>query len=93
MKNILSYLGLVGFLVWFVQTQKLFDKIKIPIFQEIRSCKLCLGTWIGMFLYPSMKVRTINSFLDMPITSAIISFLWYIIEAGWQRLFGVTHIK
>lgn len=93
MRNILSYFGLVGFLVWFIQTQKLFDRIRVPFFQEIRECQICLGTWVAMLLYPSYKTKIINHPLDIFFTSSIISFIVYVFKSGWQRLFSTTVIK
>ena len=95
MKDIIYYIGLNGFLVWFIQSQKIFDKIKISIFQEIRQCKLCLGTWISILLFPYFAISLLSkrNWLDRIITGSFIVLIWHIIYAGWKSLYSITIIK
>lgn len=106
---ILLYCGTVIVLTYFIQSTKIFDYIFIGrLLKELRNCKICLGWWISLVLYPVFKITMfdgvinisenwldnllINSFV-LIINSVILSLLTYYLVEGWQKHHTIHYIK
>lgn len=99
MTNTFLYLALSGFTIWFIQSQKIFDKLFFNEFlKELRHCKICLGFWVCVVLFPAFGVGLLPhlnvyiGLVDWVVTSMISSFVIFLIFSGWQARYGVTHV-
>lgn len=66
-------------------------------FRDMISCNLCLGVWIYFILEFLFKVNLIE-FVYVPVISefvngAMISFIMWLLIAGWNTLFGTIEIS
>ena len=98
---------LVGRLLVFLLQKFPFQKTLISIFfreggflEELLSCSLCLGTWVYAFLGYLLKIDVIFSIFNVyvvgfneVVTGAIISFIVYIFEIGWNTRFGILEVN
>lgn len=102
MSNVLSYLGLSLFLIWFIQSQKIFDLVFFTKWlKELRACGLCLGTWIcfgtyflfGIGILDGLPQTILVQIANPIITAAISSFIIFLFRLGWQSKYGVYIAK
>ena len=98
MINTLIFLGLSGFLIWFIQSQKIFDYIfRGKFLKEIRDCQVCLGTWVCLVLFPIFHLIIFENWYQYIVMwiifAAISSFIIHLIRLGWTSRFGITTIK
>lgn len=99
MSNVLFYFIISGFLIWFIQTQKIFDYFFFNDFlKEIRKCEICLGTWICILmltifetgLFSGFELNMFTNILNYVITASLSSFIIYVFKTGWRSLFTIT---
>src|SRR5258706_16319821 len=98
MINTLVYLVLSGFIIWFVQSQKIFDYIfRGKFLQELRSCGICLGVWVCLLFFPIfdlIKFQNLYQYLiSCAILSALSSVLIFLVKEGYKARYGITIIK
>lgn len=95
------YLLLSGFLIWFIQTQKIFDKLFfIDFLKEMRKCGLCLGFWVCLLLQPIFKLGILDNFniniytyiVNVLVTAAVSSFIIFLVVKGYEHIYGVTRL-
>jgi hypothetical protein len=98
MVSTLVYLALSGFIIWFVQAQKIFDYIfRTQFLKELRSCGICLGFWVCFALFPIfdlIKFQNLYQYiLSWAILSALASVLILLVKEGYHSRYGVTVIR
>lgn len=98
MINTLVYLALSGFIIWFIQSQKIFDYIFFTKFlKEIRSCGICLGFWVCFAMFPVFKLIEFENLyqyiLSWTILSALASVLILLVKEGYKSRYGITIVR
>lgn len=96
--NTLVYFGVSGFIIWFIQSQKIFDYIFFAKFmKEIRSCGICLGFWVCFVLMPVFDILLFENWYQYIISwltlSALSSFLIFLVRQGYKAHYGITVVK
>ena len=93
------YLLVAGFIIWFIQRQKIFEILFFNDFlKELRKCGICLGFWVCLFLFFVFDIGLIQdynlytSIVDALITSIISSYIIFLVKAGWESIYGVTRL-
>ena len=92
------------FLIYFVQTNKIFDYIfRGNFLKELRECKICLGWWVATFLYPIFQVTIFEGIINIEniwmdivligINSAILTTVLYYLVLGWESIHKIHYIK
>lgn len=90
------------FLIWFIQTMRVFDYIfKGKFLVELRRCDICLGFWVYFSLFFVFRIGLLDMFpqtlysliMNAVITSAILSVLTFIFKKGYINIFGVTVVN
>ena len=93
------YFLVSGFTTWFIQSQKIFDKVFFNDFlKEMRKCKICLGFWVcGVFslmfhigILDGYTTNLLSYILNLFITASVSSFIIFLIFEGWKARYGVT---
>ena len=99
MTNTFLYLAVSGFTIWFIQSQKIFDKLFFNDFlKEMRKCKICLGFWVCglyalVFRIGLLDIFATNYFaaiVNWFVTAIVSSFVIFLIIEGWKSRYGVT---
>lgn len=93
MKDFILYSTIVYILVWFIQTQLIFDRIFITEFlKEVRKCDYCIGTWVAIFIYWFFRIEFINIYIDWIIVPIIVTTLNHFIRAGYRSEHGIIKL-
>lgn len=51
--------------VYFIQSQKIFDKIFVFDFlKQMRRCDICLGYWVFLCTYPLFRITMFDGIID-----------------------------
>jgi hypothetical protein len=95
------YLFLSGFLIWFIQKQKIFERVFFNDFlKELRKCGICLGFWVCLLLQPIFHLGLLNALdynlythvVNMIVTAAVSSFIIHLAVNGYIKLYGWERI-
>lgn len=95
------YLLVSGFLIWFIQSQKIFEKIFFNDFlKEMRKCGICLGFWVCLLLYfvfgigllDQLDYNLYTHIANVIVTSVVSCIVIFFIGKGWDSIYGVTRL-
>lgn len=83
-----------GYLIYFIQKNKVFDNFFIGKFlDDMRKCDLCLGAWVFLGLYPLFKITIFDGLLQIDyvlfipalvISCIVVSTIVHYFRVGWS---------
>lgn len=99
--NLLLFLGIGRFLVWFIQTNGwsilIRERYEGKMIAKLLTCDFCAGCWVFPVLAYIFKINFLTPFY-MPwvveiITGWIAAFLVHLIRLGWNFQYGVLELE
>jgi hypothetical protein len=102
---ILLTVGLGIVLIWFIQSQTIFDYLFAGEFlTKIRKCKICLGFWLywglsvllGTTVFEGVinyEINTLPGFVLSVINAIVIDLAAYYLVEGWSKDHRIYVIK
>ena len=96
-----TYLFVSGFTIWFVQSQKIFERIFFNEFlKELRKCGICLGFWVCLLFQFIFEIGLLDKFdynfythiVNVILTASVSSLVIFLVVKGHEFVYGVTRL-
>jgi hypothetical protein len=82
MSKILLYFSITQLLIYFIQSQTIFDYIfRTEFLKKMRECPKCLGFWIALVLFPVFNTGILDFAYSDVLSNSFIYYYYYSIDA------------